>query len=97
MWIGSTAPTSSRYRPRLCDAFRSTGRAGASPSSVGGAAPRLNLEEVPDFGSGRAREPIALDDALNVLTKIDERKARVIQLRFFGGLSVGETAEVLKV
>jgi RNA polymerase sigma factor (TIGR02999 family) len=63
----------------------------------GGAAPRINLEEVPDFGSGRAREPIALDDALNVLTKIDERKARVIELRFFGGLSVGETAEVLKV
>ncbi len=63
----------------------------------GGAAPRLNLDEVPDLGSGRARELIALDDALNELTKIDERKARVIELRFFAGLSVDETAEVLKV
>jgi RNA polymerase sigma factor (TIGR02999 family) len=63
----------------------------------GGAAPRLNLEEVPDIGSGRARELIALDDALNALTKIDERKARIIELRFFAGLSVDETAEVLKV
>jgi RNA polymerase sigma factor (TIGR02999 family) len=63
----------------------------------GGAAPRLNLDELPDVGSARARELIALDDALNALAAIDERKARVIELRFFGGLSVEETAEVLKV
>ena len=63
----------------------------------GGAAPRVNLDEVPDIGSGRARELIALDDALNALAKVDPRKARVIELRFFAGLSVEETAEVLKV
>ncbi len=63
----------------------------------GGVAPRLNLDEVPDIGSGRARELIALDDALNTLAKVDPRKAQVIELRFFGGLSVEETAEVLKV
>jgi len=63
----------------------------------GGVAPRLNLDEVPDIGSGRARELIALDDALNVLAKVDPRKARVIELRFFAGLSVEEAAEVLKV
>ena len=63
----------------------------------GGVAPRLNLDEVPDIGSGRARELIALDDALNVLAKVDPRKAQVIELRFFAGLSVEETAEVLKV
>src|SRR5438552_539921 len=63
----------------------------------GGAAPRVNLDEVPDIGSGRARELIALDDALNTLAKVDPRKAQVIELRFFGGLSVDETAEVLKV
>jgi RNA polymerase sigma factor (sigma-70 family) len=40
---------------------------------------------------------IALDDALNTLAAIDERKARVVELRFFGGLSVEETAEVLAV
>jgi RNA polymerase sigma-70 factor, ECF subfamily len=63
----------------------------------GGPAPRVNLDEVPDVGSGRARELIALDDALTALEKIDERKARVIELRFFAGLSVEEAAEVLKV
>jgi RNA polymerase sigma factor (TIGR02999 family) len=63
----------------------------------GGVAPRLNLDEVPDIGSGEARELIALDDALNALTQVDPRKARVIELRFFAGLSVEETAEVLKV
>jgi RNA polymerase sigma factor (TIGR02999 family) len=61
----------------------------------GGAMPRLNLDETPDIRSGRARELIALDDALNALAKINSRKARVIELRFFGGLSVEETAEVL--
>ena len=40
---------------------------------------------------------VALDDALNSLAAIDERKAKVVELRFFGGLSVQETAEVLKV
>jgi len=63
----------------------------------GGAAPKVNLDDVADIGSGRARELIALDDALNVLAKVDPRKARVIELRFFAGLSVEETAEVLKV
>jgi RNA polymerase sigma-70 factor (ECF subfamily) len=63
----------------------------------GGAAVRLNLDEVPDVGAGRAREIIQLDDSLNALAKIDRRKAQVIEFRFFAGLSVEETAEVLKV
>ena len=63
----------------------------------GGVTPRANLDEIPDLGSGRARELIALDDSLDALAAIDPRKARVIELRFFGGLSVEETAEVLKV
>jgi len=40
---------------------------------------------------------VAVDDALNRLAKVDERKSRVVEMRFFGGLSVEETAEVLKV
>jgi RNA polymerase sigma factor (sigma-70 family) len=40
---------------------------------------------------------VAIDDALQVLAEMDPRKARVIELRFFGGLSVDETAEVLKI
>ena len=40
---------------------------------------------------------VAVDDALNELAKVDERKSQVVEMRFFGGLSVEETAEVLKV
>jgi RNA polymerase sigma factor (TIGR02999 family) len=63
----------------------------------GGTAERVNLDELPDLSGNRARELIALEDALNALTANDPRKARVVELRFFGGLSVDETAEVLSV
>jgi RNA polymerase sigma-70 factor (ECF subfamily) len=63
----------------------------------GGDSPHVNLDEVPNPSSERGRELIALDDALNRLAQIDSRKAQVIELRFFGGLSVEETAAVLKV
>ena len=63
----------------------------------GGAAERVNLDELPDLRGGRAKELIALDDALNALATNDARKARVVELRFFGGLSVDETAAVLAV
>jgi len=63
----------------------------------GGPAPRVNLDAVPDVGAERSRELIALDDGLSALAKLDSRKAQVIELRFFGGLSVQETAEVLRI
>ncbi len=63
----------------------------------GGEALRVSLEEAADFSAEQAPDLVALDDALNGLAKIDERKSRVVELRFFGGLSVAETAEVLKV
>lgn len=63
----------------------------------GGAIPQANLDELPEAGSSQACELIALDDALTTLATVDPRKARVIELRFFGGLSVEETAAVLKV
>ena len=63
----------------------------------GGGAPRANLDAIPDVSSNRDRELVAVDDALNALAGLDERKARVIELRFFGGLSVEETAEALKM
>ena len=63
----------------------------------GGAMSRVNLDEIPDLSSRRAGELIALDDALKSLANIDPRKAKVIELRFFGGLAVEETAEVLNV
>jgi RNA polymerase sigma factor (TIGR02999 family) len=55
----------------------------------------LNLDEIPAFKRGE--ELAALDDALNALAQFDARKAKVIELRFFGGLSVEETAEVLQI
>ena len=63
----------------------------------GGDAERVNLDEVPDLSGGRAKELIALEDALNALAAIDARKARVVELRFYGGLSVEESAAVLQV
>lgn len=48
-------------------------------------------------GSDVNKEFVALDDALKRLQEMDERKAKIIELRFFGGLSVEETAEILKV
>ncbi len=63
----------------------------------GGGMPRANLDEIPDISSGRDRELVAVDDALKLLVEMDPRKARVIELRFFGGLSVEETAAVLKI
>jgi RNA polymerase sigma-70 factor, ECF subfamily len=55
----------------------------------------VNLDEIPEVG--RSAELVSLDDALNALAEIDPRKARVIELRFFGGLSVEETAGVLGI
>ena len=63
----------------------------------GGTAVRINLDEAPDVGASRATEIVQLDDALNTLAKFDPRKAQVVEYRFFAGLSVEETAEVLKV
>jgi RNA polymerase sigma factor (sigma-70 family) len=50
-----------------------------------------------DPGPQRDEDLIALDEALNELEKMDSRKARVVELRFFGGLSLEETADVLKI
>lgn len=62
----------------------------------GGIAP-LPLDEVLAFAPDKSDEVLALDEALNNLAAIDERKCRVIELRYFGGLSVDETARALNV
>ncbi len=49
------------------------------------------------MSASRARDLIALDDALNDLARIDARKVQIVELRFFGGLSVDETAEALSI
>jgi RNA polymerase sigma factor (TIGR02999 family) len=63
----------------------------------GGDAVRVPLNEALLGTRARGVEVLALDDALRSLAKIDPRKARVIELRFFGGLNAEETAEVLQI
>ena len=59
--------------------------------------PHVSLEEIAVAGGDRTADLVALDDALNTLARLDGRKVQIIEMRFFGGLSVEETAEVLKV
>jgi RNA polymerase sigma factor (TIGR02999 family) len=63
----------------------------------GGNAPHVSLEGDVLVSPERAPDLIALDEALDALAALDARKSRVVELRFFGGLSVEETAEVLRI
>ena len=63
----------------------------------GGGAQRVTLHEELVVSADPALDVVALDRALEALAKVDARKSRTIELRFFGGLSVEETAEVLQV
>jgi RNA polymerase sigma-70 factor, ECF subfamily len=63
----------------------------------GGEQKKVSLDEAFVFSEQQADELLAVDDSLNRLEKIDPRQARVVELRFFGGLSVEEAAEVLGV
>ena len=63
----------------------------------GGGAPRVALDETLTVSAERAAEVVALDEALDRLAKIAPRKSQLVELRFFGGLDIGEAAEVLAV
>lgn len=63
----------------------------------GGGAQRLSLDEIEIPLQERAAEVLALDAALTELARVDERKSRVVELRFFGGLSVEETAGAMEI
>ena len=63
----------------------------------GGREPVLALDDVPEIPSGKTTDLVALDEALDALSQLDSRQSKVVELRFFGGLSVKETADVLKV
>jgi RNA polymerase sigma-70 factor, ECF subfamily len=63
----------------------------------GAGVPHVGLDDVAVVSGDRTGELVALDDAMNVLARLDPRKVQIIEMRFFGGLSVEETAEVLKV
>lgn len=63
----------------------------------GGGALQVSLTQAENISQERTADLVALDDALNSLAEFDDRKSRIVELRFFGGLSVEETAEVLKL
>ncbi len=63
----------------------------------GGGAMTLSLDEAMAPAAQREVNLVALDDALDTLAKLDERQSRMVELRFFGGLSIEETSEVLGV
>jgi RNA polymerase sigma factor (TIGR02999 family) len=81
-----------QMRRILIDLFRS-----GQYLKRGGGAERIPLDTSAVFAREPRRDLLAIDEALNRLANLDERKSQVVELRFFGGLGVKETAEVLKV
>jgi RNA polymerase sigma factor (TIGR02999 family) len=86
------AVSAQMMRRILVDAARARGA-----EKRGGGWGKLDLNESIDGLVDRSAELVALDDALEALAAIDSRKARVVEMRFFGGMSVAETAAVLKI
>jgi RNA polymerase sigma factor (TIGR02999 family) len=70
---------------------------GQQAEKRGGDVTKLSLDENIDVSGERAADLVALDEALDRLAALDPQKSRVVELRFFGGLSVEEAAEVLGV
>lgn len=86
------AIASRQMRRILVDHYRSQHYA-----KRGGGAVRIDLEQACVATPEKARDVVALDDALTELASFDERKCRVVELRFFGGLSIEDTAIALGV
>jgi len=87
---------------RFFEPLRDAARARASTKRGGGMqrvehTSALNLDALPGTTTNRAAEMCALDDALSALAKREPRRAQVIELRYFGGLTVEETADTLGV
>ena len=66
-------------------------------SKRGGAQQKLTLDEAVDYSQSRDVDLVALDDALTALAQRDERQSRIVELRFFGGLTIEETAVALDI
>jgi RNA polymerase sigma-70 factor, ECF subfamily len=86
------AVSAQMMRRILVDAARARGA-----EKRGGAAVKVDLNDSIDGMPARGTELIALDEALDMLAQLDPRKARVVEMRFFAGLSVEETASVLNI
>jgi RNA polymerase sigma factor (TIGR02999 family) len=70
---------------------------GRAAAKRGGGGQKISLDEAPTFSQEQAADLVALDDALTALAKFDERKARVVELRYFGGFSIEEIAGALDI
>jgi RNA polymerase sigma factor (TIGR02999 family) len=86
------AVSSQQMRRILVDAARSRLR-----MKRGGDASVVSLEDAPTLSATRAVEFVALDDALNELAKLEPRRSQVVEMRYFGGMSMEETAAVLNL
>jgi RNA polymerase sigma-70 factor, ECF subfamily len=58
---------------------------------------QVSLADAEGIARGKSADLVALDDALNILASFDERQSKIVELRFFGGLSLDEIAEALKI
>lgn len=63
----------------------------------GGFQHKLSLDEAVDYSQSRDVDLVALDDALTTLARLDTRQSQIVELRFFGGLTIEETAEALNI
>jgi RNA polymerase sigma-70 factor, ECF subfamily len=70
---------------------------GSHAAKRGAGAPKLSLDEAIGVPDGRDLDIVALDDCLETLAKMDPEQSRLIELRFFGGLTIEETAEVMQI
>jgi len=86
------AVSATLMRRILIDFARSRGY-----QKLGAYAPHISLSEVPSVSAEPDPNIVALDDALKSLGEVDGRKSKIVELRFFGGLSLEETAEVLGI
>jgi RNA polymerase sigma factor (TIGR02999 family) len=93
------AVASQTMRRVLVDAARARAaeKRGGGMERLDGGASGVDLDGMPAPGTDRALEVCALDEALDALARMDPRRAQVIELRFFGGLTVEETAELLQI
>ena len=95
-WNGScgrTGPISSAHAPTRCGASWWTTPATAEPRS----AEHVSLENALEAAQTRPAELVALDEALERLREVDERQVRIVECRFFAGMSVEDTAEALGI
>jgi RNA polymerase sigma factor (TIGR02999 family) len=86
------AASAQAMRHVLVDMARARGR-----QRRGGDYHRISLDDAAVFTPERASELVELDDALTALARLDERKSRIVEMRYFAGLTIEETADVLKL